>query len=108
MDVLTNKQRRTDYDAPSRYTPFYYYYNTKDKKYVYGLTSHILNNAEYVAYNVMPSDTLDSLALRFYGRPDYFWVIADFNRIKDPFIKLQTYFKVIKIPNLGQIVFEVR
>lgn len=108
MNVLTNKQKRTDYDALSRYSPFSFYYHTLDDKFIYGLTSHIFTNAEYVAHNIIPSDTLDFLAFKYYGRPDYFWIIADFNRIKDPFLPLQDFFKVIKIPNLGQIAFEVR
>jgi len=108
MDILTNKQKRTDYDALSRYSPYSYYYHTLDDKFIYGLTGHIINNAEYVAHTVMPYDTLDSLAFKYYGRPDYFWIIADFNRIKDPFISLQETFSVIKVPNLGQITFEVR
>jgi hypothetical protein len=108
MDVLTNKQKRTDYDALSRYLPFSFYYHTEDDKFIYGLTSHIINNTEYVAHTLNPFDTLDSLALKYYGRPDYFWIIADFNRIKDPFIPLTNTFKSIKIPNLGQITFEVR
>jgi hypothetical protein len=108
MDILTSKQKRTDYEALSRYAPFSFYYHTLDDKFVYGLTGHILDNAEYVAHTVLPSDTLDSLALKYYGRPDYFWIIADFNRIKDPLIPLLNFLTVIKVPNLGQITFEVR
>ena len=53
------------------------------------------------------TDTLDSLALKYYGRPDLFWIIADFNRIQDPFIKLVDYFSIIKIPSLSTLSFEV-
>lgn len=108
MDVLTSKQKRTDYDALSRYQPFSYYYHTLDDKFVYGLTNHIITNTEYVAHTLTPFDTLDSLALKYYGRPDYFWIIADFNRIKDPFLPLLSISNTIRIPNLGQIAFEVR
>jgi nucleoid-associated protein YgaU len=108
MDVLTSKQKRNDYDSLSRYLPFSYYYHTLDDKFVYGLTGNILNNVEYVAHTLKDSDTLESLAFKYYGRPDYFWIIADFNRIKDPFIPLLDSFGVIKVPNLGQISFEVR
>lgn len=106
MDVLINKQKRTDYDALSRYTPFDYYYHTKDDKFVYGLTGHLSLNTEYVAHALKPYDTLNSLALKYYGRPDYFWIIADFNRIRDPFEKLMDKFTVINIPSLGQVYFE--
>lgn len=108
MDVLTNKQTRVDYDALSRYTPFSHYYHRLDNKFVYGLTGQLSENAEYVAHTVKATDTLNLLALKYYGRPDYFWIIADFNRIQDPFSPLQERFSVIKIPSLGQIVFEAK
>ena len=50
--------------------------------------------------------TLDYLANKYYGRPDYFWVIADFNRIQDPFKPLYPRFEQIKIPNIGAIEYE--
>lgn len=108
MDVLTNKQKRTDYDSLSRYVPFSYCYHTLDGKFIYELTSHISTSSEFVAHTVLPFDTLESLALKYYGRPDYYWVIADFNRIKDPFVNLSNSLKVIKVPSLGQVYFEVR
>ena len=108
MDVLTNKQKRIDYDALSRYTPFSYFYHTLDNKFIYEITSHISTSSEYVAHSVKATDTLESLALKYYGRPDYYWVIADFNRIKDPFITLTGNFTVIRVPSLGQVYFEVR
>ena len=50
--------------------------------------------------------TLDFLANKYYGRPDYYWVIADFNHIRDPFINLSDWFNTIKIPSLGSLEFE--
>ena len=50
-------------------------------------------------------DTLDLLALNYYGRPDFYWIIADFNGIKDPFIDLPKKFKTIRIPTLTQIYY---
>ena len=108
MDVLTNKQKRNDYDSLSRYAPFSYSYHTLDGKFIYELTSHISTSSEYVAHTVTPTDTLESLALRYYGRPDYYWVIADFNRMKDPFVNLYGNISVIRVPSLGQVYFEVR
>lgn len=106
MDILTNKQTRK-HDYLSRYTPFYLYYNTIDKKYIYGITSQISSLSEYSAHKVETTDTLDSLALKYYGRPDYYWVIADYNRIQDPFITLYGKYKTIKIPSLSTVGFEV-
>lgn len=106
MDVLKNKQYR-QYDYISRYSSFPIYYNTLDEKYIYGITSQLNENSEFVAHNVTMTDTLDSLAFKYYGRPDLFWVIADFNRIKDPFITLIDYFSVIKVPSLSTLSFEV-
>jgi nucleoid-associated protein YgaU len=102
MDVLTNKQTKT-YDHISRYSSFPFYYNTKDKKYIYGTTGQLSQDVEYVAYNVVQGDTLDSLSLKYYGRPDLYWVIADFNRIQDPLEKLPS---IVNIPTLSNISFE--
>lgn len=105
MEVLKNKNYKT-YLALSRYAPFPYYYNTEDRKFIYGLTKHIGQNISYSLHTVEETDSLDSLALYYYGRPDYYWVIADFNRIKDPFIHLKDEFDEIMIPTLTNIAFE--
>lgn len=105
MDILTNKTKESK-DYISRYSNFYYYYNTKDQKYMYGLTSQLSTDTTYALIDVHEYDTLDYFANKYYGRPDYYWVIADFNRIQDPFIKLSDYFTQIKIPNIGSIEFE--
>lgn len=105
MEVLKDKAYKT-YLALSRYAPFPYYYNTEDDKFIYGITKHIGQNISYSLHTVEEYDSLDSLALYYYGRPDYYWVIADFNRIKDPFIHLKDEFKEIKIPTLTNVAFE--
>lgn len=106
MDILTNKSRK-EYDYLSRYSTFSFYYNTKDKKYIYGLSSQLkTQNMTYVTVKVTESTTLDFLANKYYGRPDYFWIIADFNHIIDPFIHLADHFSEIKIPNMSEIEFE--
>ena len=51
------------------------------------------------------SDSLDSLALKYYGRPDLFWVIADFNNLNDPYIRLVDKMSSIKIPSLSGITW---
>lgn len=106
MDVLNSKQTK-QYDYVSRYYRFPFYYNSIDNKWVYGVTNQLNNKTEYVAHKVTPTDTLDNLALKYYGRPDYYWIIADFNRIQDPYIDLKLKFDVINIPSLSSIGYEV-
>ena len=68
MDILIDKQYKS-YDYISRYTSFPFYYNTEDKKYIYGTTSHLSGDVPYVIYKVKPYDTLDSIALQYYNNP---------------------------------------
>lgn len=102
MDDLKQKSYRT-YDYISRYQPFPYYYNKVDKKYIYGLTSQLKKDISYVSIKVEQDTTLDKLAEKYYGRPDYYWVIADFNDINDPFIQLWGNYDSINVPTLGAI-----
>lgn len=104
MDILKDKSYK-QYDALSRYSPFPYYYNTRDKKYVYGTVTHLDNNTRYQLYEVKPNDTYDIIALKFYNNPTYFWVICDFNRIIDCFSSPEVGSK-LKIPSLSNLVFE--
>lgn len=104
MNVLTDPQRRS-YDYLSRYKKFPFSYNTVDNKYIYHLTQQLSNNTECIIHSVTPSDNLDFLANKYYGRPDLFWVIADFNRISDPFISLFPKYKTLKIPALTTITY---
>lgn len=103
MNILTNKSYRT-YNRVSRYGNFPYYYNVVDKKYVYGTTSHLDNTTNYSTYIIIKGDTLDSLALEFYNNPTLYWIIADFNRIQDPYLPL-VIGSYIKIPVLTSITF---
>ena len=105
MDVLTNKQY-LQYKYISRYATFPVFYNTQDNKYVYGITAQLDDSTPYVEVNVMQGDNFDSLSDYYYGRPDYYWIIADYNRIQDPFIDLWSKYKTIKIPVLSNILFE--
>lgn len=105
MNKISDKQYKT-YDYTSRYSGFPIYYNEVDKKYIYGITSNLSERTSYTLHNLSDYDTLDSLALHYYGRPDLYWIIADFNRIRDPFIKLSTYYKSLKIPSMSDISFE--
>jgi hypothetical protein len=106
MSILIDKQY-WDYEYTSRYSKFPVYYNTVDNKYVYGLTSNLKINPQIKSfeYSVQPGDTLDALALKYYGRPDYYWVIADYNRIKDSLVQLYGKYKTLTIPNILSIEF---
>ncbi len=105
MDILKDKQTKS-YDYISRYTSFPFYYNTRDRKYVYGLLTHLNKNVPYVAHKVAEKDTLDYLAYKYYGRPDLYWVIADFNGILDAFCRIQDKYTVLKIPSISSIHFD--
>jgi len=47
-------------------------------------------------YALSATDRLDNLAYKFYDDPDYWWLIAEYNRILDPF-DISSYDK-LKIP----------
>ena len=104
MDKISEKTYK-DYNYISRYAPFPYYYNESDKKYMQGLTSQLRDNATYVLHKVEVGETLDSIALDNYSNSTYFWVIADFNHIRDPFAKLEVG-TMLKIPTLASISFQ--
>ena len=104
MDILTN----TNYfsaDYICRYSSVPYYYNTEDRKYIYGIGTNMVKTLPYVAHKVKDTDTLDYLALKYYNNPTYYWVIAYFNDIQDAFIKLSDKFKILKIPNIRSLEF---
>lgn len=105
MDILTNKSKKY-YNYTSRYSVAPYYYNPKDKKYIYGLTSNLKDDTEYVIHYVKDSDTYDSIALKYYGSPDLYWVICDYNRIQDPYTKPWNKFNYLYVPSLAGIRYE--
>ena len=102
MDVLKDRQTKS-YDYISRYSTFPFYYNTLDDKYIYGLTKALGKNVDSVAHKIKQDDTLDGLSFKYYGRPDLFWIIADFNNIVDPFVKLWGTYSTLKIPSLSAV-----
>ena len=104
MDTLKNK-RYQDFDYTSRYTGIPYYYDTVTKQDVYGVIKPMLKNNAWVAHKVTQEDSLDSLALKYYNNPTYWWIIAFFNNITDPFIRLKDKFNIIKIPSISSIEF---
>lgn len=105
MDILKDKKYKS-YNYFSRYTSFPYYYHTLDRKYVYGIPTQINKDSVYTLYKVVRNDTLDSIALKMYNNPTFYWAIASFNNIIDPFKQLIEGTE-LKIPTLSDISFEV-
>lgn len=106
MDVLKDRSQKR-YQYISRYTPFSYDYHTLDDKYIYEVTSQLNKDVTYVEHKIKESDTLDTLSLKYYGRPDYYWIIADFNSIQDPYVELFGRYEKLRIPTLSDITFKV-
>ena len=104
MDVLKDKEYKS-YDYTSRYSSVPYYYNTLDQKYIYGIGAQMIKNNNYVAHKVLPTDTLDTLSLKYYGNPTFYWVIAYFNDIMDCYEPLINKYDILKIPNISGIGF---
>jgi nucleoid-associated protein YgaU len=104
-DILMNKQQR-DYQRVSRYSPISFYYNPTDDKYVYETAVKLKKDTSYKAHVVSVGDTLDTLALYYYNNPTYYWIIADFNDIIDPYEKLIVG-DIIKIPTFSTIEFDI-
>ena len=104
-EVLKDKQYIQS-DHISRYATFPIYYNTRDNKYVNGITSQLREDTPYVEVKIEPGDNLDNLSEHYYGRPDYYWIIADFNRITDSFTELYGKYKTLRVPVLSNIAFK--
>ena len=105
MDVLKNKSFN-DYDYTCRYSSTPYFYHTVDEKYTYGIPTQFGKELQYVAHKVTDTDTLDSLSLKYYNNPTYFWVIASFNDIFDIYEPLIKNYSILKIPNISGIYFK--
>lgn len=106
MNVLTNKSYKS-YNYFSRYEGVPYYFHEIDRKYVLGTPTHINQDTQYILHKVTLNDTLDTLALDYYNNPTFFWIIADFNHIQDPYKKLEAGSQ-IKIPVFNEVSFESR
>ena len=104
MDTLKNKIY-ADFDYLSRYTNTPYYYDTLCGKDIYGIGTNMKTNIEYVSHKIKSNDTLHSLALKYYNNPTFWWVIAYFNNIQDPFKPLRDKFEIIKIPSITGVEF---
>lgn len=103
-DILTDKQFK-EYNKLSRYSGVPYYYNQTDNKYIYGIGKNLRDDTTHKIHRVVEGESLDSIALYYYNNPTYYWIIADFNRIQDPYITLTPGTK-LKIPTFSHIEFE--
>ena len=104
MDILKDKSYLSyDYTNINAGNPTYY--NTEDEKYLISLGNNMLDDSSYTIHKVNHNDALNYLALKYYGSPIYWWVIADFNHIVDPFITLDEHFTELKIPNITSIKY---
>lgn len=104
MDTLKNKMY-AKFDYLSRYTNTPYYYDTLNDRQVCGIGTNLKTTSEFVTHVVKSNDTLHSLALKYYNNPTFWWVIAYFNDIQDPFKRLQNKYATLKIPNIASIEF---
>jgi nucleoid-associated protein YgaU len=59
----------------------------------------------WVSHSVKQEDTLDSLALKYYGNPTFWWIIAYFNDIQDAFEILCPKYITLKIPSVSKVQF---
>lgn len=108
MDTLKNK-KYLQYEYRSRYSDTPTYFDSLRNKQVYGIGQPFKKDIAYVSHKVEPLDNLDSLALKYYNNPTYWWAIAYFNDISDAFENLYDNFIIIKIPNISAIGFgEIR
>jgi nucleoid-associated protein YgaU len=104
MDTLKNK-KYSSFDYLSRYTAKPYYHDSLCGKEIFGIGTNLKKTTEYVSHKVMSNDTLNSLALKYYNNPTFWWVIAYFNDIQDAFQPLRNKFSIIKIPSISSIEF---
>ena len=104
MNIAVKKQYQ-NFKQFSRYSITPIYYNTLDRKYFGGITQWLSDETPYETYEVQIADTYDSIALRYYGNPTFYWVITDFNRIHNPFEK-PVPGSIIKVPNFSKIEFQ--
>ena len=101
--ILKDSQIK-EYPYLSRYASIPTYYNNEDKKRYYGTSKQLMvKDISYLEHNVVEGETLDTISLKYYNTPLYWWIIADYNRIQDP---IEISQKIVKIPNLRDIRFE--
>lgn len=104
MNTLKDKSY-AKFDYLSRYTSIPYYYDTLSDRQIYGIGTNLKNTTEYVTHVIKSNDTLNSLALKYYNNPTFWWVIAYFNDIQDAFKPLKDKYVTLKIPSIASVEF---
>ena len=104
MDTLKNKMYAS-FDYLSRYTNTPYYYDTLEDRQIFGIGTGLKTNTEFVTHKVASNDTLNSLSLKYYNNPTFWWIIAYFNNIQDPFKPLRAKYETLKIPSISSVEF---
>ena len=105
MDTLKNKIY-ANFDYTSRYADTPYYYDTLCNREIYGIGTNIKTaGKEFVTHEVKTNDTLNSLALKYYNNPTFWWIIAYFNDIQDAFKPLRNKYKTLRIPSISSVEF---
>lgn len=104
MDTLKNKKYITS-DYISRYQTTPEYQDILFGRQLSGIADYILSSTQYISHKVKMDDTFDSLALKYYNNPTYWWIIAQFNKVTDPFVQLIDKYRIIKIPTITTIKF---
>lgn len=103
-DKLINETYK-EYSKLSRYQTTPCFFNTSSRFNQCGASNWLKNDTTYSIHFAKQNDTLDSISLYYYNNPTYYWIIADFNRIVDPFTKLQEG-QQLKIPVFSNVDFE--
>lgn len=104
MNTLKNKNYAS-FDYLSRYSSVPYYYDTLRERQIYGIGTNLKTNSEFVTHKIRSNDTLHSLALKYYNNPTFWWIIAYFNNVQDPFRPLRDKYQTIKIPSISSVEF---
>lgn len=103
MDILSSETYK-QHNNLSRYELVPIFYNKLDKKYQPGFPMRLEKDIPCINHKVQAGDTLDSISLFYYGNPTYYWIIADYNDILDPFLPLKVDEKLL-IPTFQTIAF---
>jgi len=104
MDTL-NKTGGKNYGYLSRYSGVNIYYDTLRDREVYGIIKDLRKDIPHVTHWLKQNETLDTLALKYYNNPTYWWIIAMYNDIPDALAPLMPRYSTVQIPNLAGLSF---
>lgn len=105
MDTLKNK-RFLNFGYIARGSGVPIYYDTLKERDIVGIGKDLDKTTPYFTHEVKERETLDSLALKYYNNPTYWWIIAMFNDIQDSLIdNLKAKYTILQIPNIATLSF---